>query len=140
MKFTEREMTIAVEAVARQAFEALPGFMRRKVGAASWEELPKMSRYQLLSAASTLLLPSLTALPERPTVGATPEFTDEEYDAAAESVLRERTDRSDPGTWERISPRKRRKQVEAAVLALRAGVEAMPHRQDPDALIVPDHL
>ncbi len=140
MRFTEHEMTVAVEAVARQAFESLPGFMRRKVGASTWAELPKMDRYRLLSASSKLLLPGLTALPERPTVGATPAFTADEYAEAAESALRERTDRAEPGAWEGLSERKRRKQVEAAALTLRAGVEAMPHRQDPDALIVPDHL
>lgn len=140
MKFTEREMTVAVEAAAHAAFDTLPGFMRRKVGAASWEELPKMSRYELLSAASALLLPCLAALPERPTVGATPGFTDEEYAEAAGSVLREHAERADPGAWERVSPRRRRKQVEAAARTLRVGVASMPHRQDPDALVVPDHL
>lgn len=140
MRFTEHEMTVAVEAVARQAFETLPGFMRRKVGASTWAELPKMDRYRLLSASSRLLIPGLTALPERPTVGATPGFTDEEYAEAAETALRDRVDRDEPGAWEAVSERKRRKQAEAAAVTLRVGVEAMPHRQDPDALIVPDHL
>lgn len=140
MKFTEHEMTVAVEAVARGSFESLPGFMRRRLGAATWAELPKMDRYRLLSTASKLVIGGLTALPERPTVGATPPFTDDEYAEAAESVLRERTDREQPGTWESVSERKRRKQVQAAAQALRLAVQAMPHRQDPDALIVPDHL
>jgi hypothetical protein len=140
MRFTEHEMTVAVAAVARQAFETLPGFMRRKVGASTWVELPKMDRYHLLSASSKLLIPGLTALPERPTVGATPAFSEEEYAEAAETALRERADRDEPGTWEGISERKRRKQVEAAAVTLRIAVESMPHRQDPDALIVPDHL
>lgn len=140
MKFTEHEMTVAVEAVARASFESLPGFMRRKLGAASWAELPKMDRYRLLSTASKLVIGGLTALPERPTVGATPPFTDDEYAEAAESVLRERIDRDQPGTWESVSERKRRKQVQAAAQAIRTAVQAMPHRQDPDALIVPDHL
>lgn len=140
MQFTEHEMTVAVEAVARQSFEALPGFMRRKVGAAAWGDLAKMDRYTLLSAASKLLIPALTALPERPTVGATPQFSDAEYAEAAESALRERVDRAGPGSWDALAERKRRKQVEAAAATLRVAVAAMPHRQDPDALVVPDHL
>lgn len=140
MRFTEHEMTVAVAAVARQSFETLPGFMRKKVGASTWEELPKMARYQLLSASSKIVIGGLTALPERPTVGATPEFTDDEYAEAAESVLRDLADRAEPGTWDGTSERKRRKQVEAGAATLRVAVAAMPPRQDPDALIVPDHL
>ena len=140
MKFTEHELTVAVAAGARQSFDALPGFLRRKAGAGSWAELGKMDRYRMLSAASKILIPGLTALPERPTVGATPSFTDEEYAAAPEEALRTLTDRSEPGAWDAMSERKPRKQVDAAVVTLRMAVEAMPHRQDPDALIVPDHL
>ncbi len=140
MRFTEHEMTVAVAGVARESFESLPGFMRRKAGAATWDELPKMARYRLLSASSKLVIPGLTALPERPTVGATPAFTDDEYAEAAESTLRQLADRAEPGTWDGLAERKRRKQVDAAAATLRVAVAAMPHRQDPDALIVPDHL
>ena len=140
MRFTEREMTVAVAAVARQSFETLPGFMRRKLGASAWDDLTEMDRYRLLSASSKIVIGCLTALPERPTVGATPEFSDEEYAQAAESVRRELADGAEPGAWDGASERKRRKQVEGGVATLRVAVAAMPHRQDPDALIVPDHL
>lgn len=140
MKFTEPEMTLAVQAVARQAFEELPGILRRRSGAATWEELPKMTRYQLLDAASTLVLPGLVALPDRPTVGAAPEFSDEEYATAATEALQKVTDRSEPGAWEALSERKQRKQVDAVARTLRFAVESLPYRQDPDAFVVPDHL
>ncbi len=140
MKFTEREMTVAVEAVAARSFEALPRLLRSRAGGTSWDTLSKGDRYPLLAAAGDLVLPALVALPERPTVGATPAFTDEEYEAAAEEALRQRADRSEPGTWDATSERKRRKALAAGAAVLRIAVTAMPVRQDPDALVVPDHL
>lgn len=140
MKFTEREMTVAVDAVARGTFDALPKLLRRRAGATSWEELGKGARYPHLVAAGGLVLPGLTALPERPTVGEPPPFTDEEYAAAAEEVLRSRASAEDADGWERLPERRRRKAVEAAGQVLRAAVQAMPVRRDPDALVVPDDL
>lgn len=141
MKFTEREMTVAVEAVARQSFDALPKLLRRRAGAASWDELGKGARYPHLAAAGDLVLPGLTGLPERPTVGEAPVFSAEEYAEAAQTALRSRATSADgPDAWERLPERRRRRAVDAAADVLRAAVAAMPVRQDPDALIVPDHL
>ncbi|MDN7122161.1 hypothetical protein INN71_12250 [Nocardioides sp. ChNu-153] len=135
MKFTEREMTVAVEAVAVRSFAALPRLVRSRAGAASWDELSRGARYPHLAAAGELVLPALTDLPERPTVGATPAFTDEEYEAAVAGVLRSRSpEGTDDGS------RRWRRTVAGAAALLRIAVEAMPVRQDPDALIVPDHL
>lgn len=140
MKFTEREMTVAVEAVAQQGFDALPKILRRRAGAESWAELGKGARYPHLVAAGDLVLPGLLELPERATVGSTPAFSEQEYADAAEHVLRTRADAKKPGSWDETPERKRRKAVPGVAAVLGVAVRAMPIRQDPDAIIVPDHL
>lgn len=140
MRFTEREMTVAVEAVAQQGFDSLPKLLRRKAGAESWALLGKGQRYPHLVNAGDVVLPGLVELPERPTVGATPAFTDGEYAAAAEHVLRSRAETKKPGSWESMPERRRRKAIPAIAAVLAVAVRAMPIRQDPDAIIVPDHL
>ncbi len=140
MRFTEHEMTVAVEAVARELFASTPRLVRKASGATEWEQLSRMARFRHLVTAGDLVLTGLVALPERPTVGATPAFTDEEYVAAATESFRTRAEQQRPGAWDALPARRRRKSIEPTVVLLRTAVRAMPHRQDPDALIVPDHL
>lgn len=140
MRFTEREMTIAVDAVARQMFAASRPPWRRRGVEEAWEGLARMERYNRRSAAGEAVLPALVALPERPTVGATPEFTDEEYAAAAEAATRSLLEQREPGSWEGMPERRRRLLVRATAAMTRTAVEAMPVRRDPDDLTVPDHL
>ena len=121
MQFTERELTVGVDQIAQQVFaNSQPRRrLRKQVDTdAAWRELPPFEKYQHKAAVADMVIPILLALPERPTVGATPEFTDEEWAEAAEST--------------ELPP-------EAVMLAV-ATVAAMPIRQDPDALIIPDHL
>lgn len=140
MKFTEPEMTKAVEAVARQLFAATRPPWRRGDHDQAWRELKAIERYNHLAAAGEVVLPVLVALPERPTVGATPEFTDEEYLAAAEGASRDLMEHRQPGVWESLGERKRRKLNQGTAELARVAVEGMPIRQDPDAFIVPDYL
>lgn len=119
MKFTEREMTVGIDKVAQQLFTAtLPPW--RKAKETAWELLPKFEKYQRKAAVGEAVIPALIALPERPTVGATPEFTKDEYAEAAGSKAKARL--------------------------TKLVVEAMPVRKDPDALlgtddfVVPDTL
>lgn len=138
MRFTEHELTVSVDAVARSLFSATrPPWRRREVEAA-WESLPRLDKYHRKAAVGEAVLPALVRLPERPTVGARPHFTDEEYveaaTAASQALLESRT----PGAWEAMSERKRRRLVRATSMLTRQAVAAMPVRQDPDALIGPD--
>lgn len=140
MRFTEREMTIGVEAVARTLYAGTRPPWRRGGADSAWQDLDPSARYHHLAAAGEMVLPALVALPERPTVGATPEFTSQEYAAAAEVGGRALMEQRKPGSWDRL-PERRRKRVNRATAALtRVAVQAMPFRQDPGALIVPDHL
>ncbi|MCD4536576.1 hypothetical protein LRP67_20995 [Nocardioides sp. cx-169] len=140
MRFTEHEMTVGVDAVARRLFAATRPPWRRGDAAAAYDALGKAEAYPRKAAAGEIVLPVLTALPERPTVGARPEFSAEEYEAAAEAGSRQLLEHRRPGAWDAMSPRKRRRLVAAAAELTRVAVAAMPVRQDPDALVVPDHL
>ncbi len=139
MRFTEREMTVAVDAVARRTFGATRMPWRRGASDEAWESLPTLEKYNRRSVVGEMVLPALVALPERPTVGATPEFSDEEYAAAAEVSARSLLEQRNPGSWEAMSERRRRALVKTTAAVTRAAVESMPLRQDPDDLTVPDH-
>jgi len=124
MKFTERELTVAVDELAQQLFAASRPRWKRKGVDEAWHQLPPMQKYAHRTAVGDLALAVLVALPERPTVGATPEFTDEEWSAAVAAGFPEADE-----------------QHRAAAEAMaRAAVEVMPIRQDPDAIVIPDHL
>jgi hypothetical protein len=140
MEFTEREMTAAVDAVARRLFTATRPPWRRGAVEAAWERLPPIERYNRRKAVGETVLPALQALPERPTIGATPSFTDEEYAEAATAGSRALLDQRSAGAWERLPQRRRRRLVKAAAALTRTAVEAMPARRDPDDHTVPDHL
>jgi hypothetical protein len=140
MKFTEREMTVAVDAVGKQLYAAARPPWKRKTVDADWAELTAGQKYQRRAAAGEMVLPALLALPERPTVGTTPEFSDEEYAEAAKAGARQLVDQREPGAWDRLGARKQGSMVEATAALTRLAVVAMPIRQDPDAIIVPDHL
>ncbi len=140
VRFTEHEMTVGVDAVARELFAATRPPWKRQSLAADFDALDKARRYHHKAAAGEVVLPVLTALPERPTVGATPVFSDDEWRSAAETGSREVVDFRTDGGWEALGDRKRRKLLDGAVALARVAVSAMPPRSDPDALIVPDHL
>ncbi len=139
MRFTEHEMTVGVDAVARELFAATRPPWKRHAVAADFEALDKARRYRHKVAAGEVVLPVLTALPERPTVGATPAFDDAEWRAAAEQGSRQVADFRTPGGWEALGERRRRRLLDGAVTLTRVAVAAMPLRSDPDALLVPDH-
>lgn len=138
MKFTEREMTAAVDAVGQKLFAASRPLKRNHDDA--WRELPKIKQYHHRAAAGEMILTALIALPERPTVGSTPEFTPEEYAEASEAGTRKLMDHRQPGAFDGLSRRKREALVKATATMVEHGVRAMPIRQDPDAFIVPDTL
>ena len=140
MRFTEHEMTVAVDAVARDLFVTTRPPWRRRGAQAAYNDLDRAQRYHRRAAAGEIVLPVLVALPERPTVGATPAFSDEEYADAAAAGSRQVLEHREPGAWEKQSTRQRTATVALAARLARIGVAAMPHRADPDALVVPDHL
>ena len=140
MNFTEREMTAAVDAVTRRLFAVTRAPWCRGGVEAAWEGLAPIEKYNRRSVAGEMVLPVLQALPERPTVGARPEFDDDEYADGAEEASRALMEYRSPGAWDKMPARRRRRLARTTVALSRTAVKAMPVRQDPDELIFPDHL
>lgn len=124
MRFTERELTVAVDRLAEEAFAASLPRRKRKHGDAEWQALTPIQKYGIRSTVADFALPVLLALPDRPTVGAIPRFSDDEWSAAARSAFPDGDDT----------------QLMTAVAMARTAVEVMPVRQDPDAIVIPDYL
>jgi len=128
VQFTEHEMTVAVETIARELFLARKPPWRRTKGAAEWATLPPFTLYQLKAAAGEMILPTLTALPERPTPGGRPAFSTEELLAAAEAGARGLAEQRRAGSWEAMPARKRKRLARLTAMLTRRAIDAMPPR------------
>lgn len=129
MRFTEHELTVAVTAAARTV--AAGRVRRRAKDDDAWEAMSKIDRYHLLEAVGGQVLPVLLALPDvEVPAGTRPTFTDEQVAAAVEQTLGE-------GGVGRL---RQKVAVAARVTLVRTALAQLPVRQDPDALVVPDHL
>ncbi|WP_328829270.1 hypothetical protein [Nocardioides acrostichi] len=130
MRFTENEMTRALEGAAK----AVLGAQRevRKSGKDIndfWREMDRYQRYVVLDGLSGQVLPVLTALPDvEVESGTRPTFTDDQIREAVEATL------GDVGRMRRAVEQR------ARIALVQAALAAVPPRADPDALIVPDFL
>ena len=132
MRFTEHEMTAALTGAAKTVLAAQRKDVRR--GKADidtvWDGLGGYQRFQLLDQLGSQLLPVLVALPDvEVAVGTRATYTDREVSETVESVL------GDGGGRLR-----RAVVVKARTALVQSALAHLPPRQDPDALIVPDHL
>jgi hypothetical protein len=131
MRFTEHELTAALTGAARSVHAAQDKQVRRgrRTAEEAWESLGRYQRFQLLDGLGTQLLPVLVGLPDvEVAAGERPAFTDEQVTAAVEERLGE-------GRGVR-----RAVVLKARVALVRLALQHLPPRQDPDALVVPDHL
>ena len=132
MRFTEHELTAALTGAAKTVLAARRKDVRRgQVDVdAAWDALDRYQRFQLLDGLGTELLPVLVALPDvEVAVGTRPSYTDDQVRETVEAVLGE--------TGGRL---RRAVLVRARTALVQAALAHVPPRQDPDALIVPDHL
>ena len=132
MRFTERELTLALEGAAKTVLAAQDKDVRkrRRTADEAWQALTKYQRFQLLDGLGDQLLPVLVGLPDvEVAVGTRPTFSDAQIRAAVE----ERAGADARGLRGKVV-------VQARVALVRAALEHVPPRQDPDALVVPDHL
>jgi hypothetical protein len=132
MRFTERELTLALTGAAKTVLAAQDKTVRkgRRTVDEAWEALSKFQRFQLLDGLGGQVLPVLVALPDvEVAIGTRPTFTDEEVAAAVE-------DRLGPD----LRGVRRTVQLQAQVALVRIALDSVPPRADPDALVVPDHL
>ena len=131
MRFTEHELTVALTGAAKSVVAVQNKDVRKgKVTEDElWESMGRYERFVVLDGLGDQLLPVLVALPDvEVAAGTKPTFTDAQITAAVE---------------ERLGDEKglRRKALMTARVALvKLALECIPPRQDPDALIVPDHL
>jgi hypothetical protein len=131
MRFTERELTVALEGAAKSVLAVQDKSVRKRRRTAddAWAELTRYQRFQLLDGLGDQLLPVLVALPDVEVApGTRPTFTDKQISAAVEERL---------GAVKGI---KRKVLLAGRVALVKIALEAVPPRADPDALIVPDHL
>ena len=135
MRFTERELTVALEGAAKSVLAVQDKTVRkgRRTADEAWLALTRYQRFQLLDGLGDQVLPVLVSLPDvEVEVGTRPTFTDAQISAAVEERL----------ALEQLSVKGiKRKLLHAGRVALvKIALEAVPPRADPDALIVPDHL
>ncbi len=132
MRFTEHELTAALTGAAKTVLAAQRKDVRR--GRADidtvWDEMDRFQRFQLLDGLGGQVLPVLVALPDvEVEPGTRPTFTDEQVSATVEGLVGEEGGRL-----------RRKVVVRARTELVKAALAHVPPRQDPDALIVPDHL
>jgi hypothetical protein len=130
MRFTEHELTRAMEAAAKSVLAARRGNRRRDVEEV-WAGLTRYQRYQLLDGLGDQVLPVLVGLPDVDVPpGTRPSFTR----AQVEQAVAERLDAAGGGRLRRAAV------LRVRVALVEAALAGVPPRQDPDALVVPDHL
>lgn len=131
MRFTERELTVALEGAAKAVLAVQDKTVRkgRRTADEAWDALTRYQRFQLLDGLGDQVLPVLVGLPDvEVEAGTRPTFTDAQIRAAVDERL------------EGVKGLKRRVVLEARVALVKTALGAIPPRADPDALIIPDHL
>jgi hypothetical protein len=135
MRFTEHELTAALNGAARSVLAAQRKDIRKgKVDVdEAWEAMDRYQRFKLQDALGDQILPVLVALPDvEVEPGTRPTFTDAQITAAVEDKL---------GGRDGQSGRLRRKAALLSRVALvKAALASVPPRRDPDALLTPDDL
>lgn len=133
MRFTEHELTVAVTAAAKIVAGGKVGLRSKGAskGEEKWEAMSKIDRYHLLEAVGGQVLPVMIALPDiEVEAGTRPAFTDAQIAAAVEETMGESG----------VGKIRQKVAVAARLTLVRTALAQLPVRQDPDALIVPDHL
>jgi hypothetical protein len=131
VRFTERELTVALEGAAKSVLAVQDKTVRkgRRTADEAWTALTRYQRFQLLDGLGDQLLPVLVALPDVEVApGTRPTFTDAQISAAVDERL---------GA---VKGLKRKVLLAGRVALVKIALEAVHPRADPDALIVPDHL
>jgi len=124
-------MTAALTGAAQSIVAAQDKRVRKGLLSAAeiWEEMGRYQRYVVLNGLGDQILPVLVALPDVEVApGERPRFTDADVTAAVEAQLGD------------VGRLRRKALVPARVALVKLALAALPPRQDPDALIVPDQL
>lgn len=132
MRFTEHELTTALTGAAKTVLMAQRKDVRR--GRADiddvWTAMDRYQRFQVLDRLGGDILPVLVALPDTEIEpGTRPAYSDRQVSETVESLLGD-----GPGKLRRAVI------IKARTALVQSALAHVPPRQDPDALIVPDHL
>ena len=132
MRFTEHELTAALTGAAKAILATQRKDVRR--GRADidtvWNEMDRYQRFQLLDQLGSEILPVLVALPDvEVATGARATYSDREVSDTVEAVLGDGL-----GKVRRVIV------VKARTALVQSALAHLPPRQDPDTLVVPDHL
>jgi hypothetical protein len=131
MRFTEHELTAALNGAAKSVLAAQDRSVRRgkRTVDEAWQELAPYARFTLLDGLGDQLLPVLVSLPDvEVEAGTRPTFTDAQIAAAIEERMG-----SEKGMRRAVL-------VKARTALVKVALAHVPPRQDPDALTVPDDL
>ena len=131
MRFTENELTLAVTAAAKTVLAARKDVRRGRQDVDEvWEALTAYERFKILDGVGGQVLPVLVGLPDVDVEpGTRPAFTDSQVRETVDAVVGDGLGRV-----------RRAVALAARVALVRSALAGLPPRQDPDALIVPDHL
>jgi hypothetical protein len=133
VRFTEHELTAALTGAAKTVLAGRRRDVRRGRADidAVWDGMDRYQRFQLLDRLGSDVLPVLVALPDVEVApGTRPSYSDQVVSATVESVLGE-------GGGGKV---RRAVTVRTRTALVQSALAHLPPRQDPDALVVPDHL
>jgi len=132
MRFTEHELTVALTGAAKHLLALQDREVRRGRRSVDelWESMDRYARFTVLDGLSDQVLPALVELPDVEVGhGERISYSDAQIKHAVEERLGDVT-----GMLKRTATTRIRMEL------VRAALEAIPPSQDPDALVVPDHL
>ena len=132
MRFTEHELTTALTGAAKAVLATQRKDVRR--GRADidtvWNEMDRYQRFQLLDRLGSEILPVLVALPDvEVATGTRPSYSDREVSDTVEALV-----------GDGLGKVRRVVLVKTRTALVQSALAHLPPRQDPDALVVPDHL
>jgi len=132
VRFTEHELTTALTGAAKAVLATQRKDVRR--GRADidtvWNEMDRYQRFQLLDQLGSEILPVLVALPDvEVATGTRPSYSDREVSDTVEALV-----------GDGLGKVRRVVLVKTRTALVQSALAHLPPRQDPDALVVPDHL
>lgn len=131
MRFTERELTAALTGAAKSVLARRRDVRRgRSDIETAWADLDRVQRFRLLDGLGDQVLPVLVALPDvEVPAGTRPTFTERQVAETVEGLVAAGMGRL-----------RRSVVVRTRTTLVMTALAHVPPRQDPDALVVPDHL
>ena len=132
MRFTEHELTAALTGAAKAVLATQRKDVRRGRTDIDtvWNEMDRYQRFQLLDQLGSEILPVLVALPDvEVATGTRPSYSDREVSDTVEALV-----------GDGLGKVRRVVLVKTRTALVQSALAHLPPRQDPDALVVPDHL